>query len=101
MRSRRPRGRGPNVKGGERRRQVMTILEHPEAQALLEDAVLGVEQLQELAQRLKPFLERYLPLFQRSEQRAHAEHILQGKLSGLSRKTCEPIANLLDCLANR
>lgn len=71
----------------------MTILEHPEAQALLNDAVLTVEQVEELAKRIEPFLQRYLPLFQRAEQCTNAQHILEGKLSSLSRKTCEPIAH--------
>lgn len=74
----------------------MAILEHPTAVALLEEAVLTEEQLTTLAQRLQPFLERYLPLFQRAEQRHHAALILQGKLSSLSRKTCEPIAHFFD-----
>jgi SRSO17 transposase len=71
----------------------MTILEHPEAQALLNDAILTVEQVQDISERIEPFLHRYLPLFQRSEQRTNALHILEGKLSSLSRKTCEPIAH--------
>jgi SRSO17 transposase len=71
----------------------MTILNHPEAQALLNDAVLAPEQALTFAQRLLPFLERYSPLFQRSEQRDHALTLLQGKLSNLSRKTNEPIAH--------
>src|SRR5262245_8051466 len=72
----------------------MTILEHPDAQALLDDARLTQEQLAELGQRLQPFLARYLPLFGRAEQRHNAQLILKGKLSALSRKTCEPIAHL-------
>lgn len=71
----------------------MTILEAPQAQAILNDAVISAEDLLELAQRLQPFLERYLPLFQRSEQRTNAQLLFQGKLSSLSRKTCEPIAH--------
>jgi SRSO17 transposase len=71
----------------------MTILEHPEAQALLNDALLTVEQVVEIGTRLEPFLQRYSPHFQRSEQRTHAQHILEGKLSSLSRKTSEPIAH--------
>ena len=71
----------------------MTILEHPSAQALLDEAVLTQEQILELSQRLKPFLERYFPSFQRVEQCHNAELILKGKLSALSRKTCEPIAH--------
>ena len=50
----------------------MTILEHPEAQAILNDAVLTVEQVVELSKRIEPFLQRYLPLFQRKEQRINA-----------------------------
>src|SRR5437764_410174 len=48
----------------------------------------------EFRQRLRPFLERYLPRFQRAEQRSNAALLLRGKLSSLSRKTCEPIAHL-------
>jgi SRSO17 transposase len=72
----------------------MTLLDHPEARALLADAVLSSDQLAELADRFEPFLQRYLPLFQRAEQREHVRHLLLGKLSNLSRKTCEPIAHL-------
>ncbi len=71
----------------------MTILEHPTAQALLGEAVLTEEQVLELSQRLLPFLERYFPHFQRTEQRRNAELILKGKLTALSRKTSEPIAH--------
>lgn len=71
----------------------MTILEHPKAQALLRDAVLTTEQVEGLATRIEPFLQRYLPLFQRSEQRTNARHLVEGKLSALSRKTAEPIAH--------
>jgi SRSO17 transposase len=74
----------------------MTILEHPDAQAVLQEAVLTSEQVQELAERIEPFLERYFPLFQRREQRLNAQLILEGKLSNLSRKTSEPIAHFVD-----
>jgi len=73
----------------------MTILEHPEAQAILNDAILTVEQVQDIATRIEPFLQRYLPLFQRTEQRTNAQHIFEGKLTSLSRKTAEPIAHHL------
>lgn len=73
---------------------MVSLLEHPEAQALLADAVLSPAQLRALGDRLEPFLQRYLPCFQRAEQRDHARHLLLGKLSALSRKTCEPIAHL-------
>src|SRR5579859_2203550 len=75
------------------RRPAMTLLEHPDAQALLADAVLAPEQLEGLAAQVEPFLARYLPLFRRSEQRDNARLILLGKLTALSRKTCEPIAH--------
>jgi SRSO17 transposase len=71
----------------------MTILQHPEAQVLLEDATFAADQFEDHAQRLLPFLERYHPLFQRVEQWGHALRIVEGKLSSLSRKTCEPIAH--------
>src|SRR5947207_12008014 len=71
----------------------MTILEHPDAQALLDDAVLSPEQIEGLAALIEPFLTRYFPLWQRSEQCQNARLILMGKLSALSRKTCEPIAH--------
>jgi SRSO17 transposase len=71
----------------------MTLLEHPDAQALLDDAVLTPDQLQDCAAHIEPFLARYFPLFQRCEQRDNARLILMGKLSALSRKTCEPIAH--------
>ena len=70
-----------------------TILEHPEAEALLGAAALTAEQVNDCSRRLHAFLPRYLALFTRSEQRDNATLILQGKLSGLDRKTSEPIAN--------
>jgi SRSO17 transposase len=71
----------------------MTLLEHPDAQALLDDALLTPQQVEGLAAQLEPFLARYYPFFRRSEQRLNARLILLGKLSALSRKTCEPIAH--------
>ena len=71
----------------------MTLLEHPDAQALLADAVLAPEQLEDLAGQIEPFLTRYFPHFRRCEQRDNARLLLMGKLSALSRKTCEPIAH--------
>ena len=69
------------------------ILEHPKAQELLQAATLSPEEVGGCAQRLQPFLQRYSPLFLRSEQRANAAVVLRGKLSGLQRKTSEPIAH--------
>src|SRR3954454_23426488 len=71
----------------------MTILEHPEAQALLADATLTPEAVEGCQTRLTAFLERYLPRLYRVEQRHHAATVIRGLLSGLERKTCEPIAS--------
>lgn len=70
----------------------MSLLVHPDAQALLADAIVTPEQVQGCQHRLTAFLQRYLPRFYRAEQRNHATLIIQGLLSGLQRKTCEPIA---------
>ena len=69
------------------------ILEHSKAQELLQTASLSPLEVGGCSQRLHSFLQRYLPLFLRSEQRANAAIILRGKLSGLERKTSEPMAN--------
>ena len=68
------------------------LLEHPDAQALLADADLSPAAVRSCAGALEGFLARYLPHFSRSEQRGHARTVLAGKLSGLQRKTTEPIA---------
>ena len=70
----------------------MSLLEHPEAQAILADAVLTPEAVRGCRDRLTAFLDRYLPRFRRVEQRANAALVIRGRLSGLQRKTCEPIA---------
>ncbi len=70
----------------------MSLLEHPEAQAILADAVLTPEAVRGCGDRLARFLQRYLPHFRRAEQRHNATLVLRGLLSGLQRKTCEPIA---------
>src|SRR5947209_5081393 len=70
-----------------------TILEHPEAQALLEQTDVSPHTVRACAQHLPAFLARYLPLFYRDEQRDHAATILRGKLTDLQRKTTEPIAS--------
>lgn len=71
----------------------MDVLDHPEAQSLLHDAELKPEAVASCAGRLEAFADRYLPWFTRSEQRGHALTILRGKLTGLQRKTTEPIAH--------
>ena len=70
-----------------------TILEHPAAQALLDDAHLSPAAIVSCRGRLTRFLQRYLPRFYRQEQRELATVVIEGRLSGLQRKTCEPIAN--------
>ncbi|HMB06245.1 MAG TPA: IS701 family transposase [Isosphaeraceae bacterium] len=70
----------------------MSLLDHPDAQALLADAVLRPEGVRDCQDRLTAFLQRYLPRFYRAEQRTHATLVIRGLLSGLQRKTCEPIA---------
>ena len=69
-----------------------TLLEHPKAQTLLDQTTVDPDQVRPCARRLTAFVQRYLPCFFRDEQRLHAETILRGKLSGLQRKTTEPIA---------
>jgi SRSO17 transposase len=70
----------------------MSLLDHPDAKVLLADSVLTPEQVCGCQDRLIAFLQRYLPRFHRAEQRATATLVLRGLLSGLQRKTCEPIA---------
>ena len=70
----------------------MSLLEHPEAQALLDDATVSPDSVRDCSGRLTTFLQRYLPRFYRVEQRANAALVIRGLLSGLERKTCEPIA---------
>jgi len=70
----------------------MALLEHPEAQALLSDATVSPETVRDCTDRLTGFLRRYLPKFYRTEQRGDATTVIRGLLSGLDRKTCEPIA---------
>jgi len=70
----------------------MSLLEHPEAQALLNDAIVSPDAVRGCTDRLTDFLQRYLPVFYRTEQRQNATTVIRGLLSGLERKTCEPIA---------
>jgi len=70
----------------------MSLLDHPEAQALLNDATVTAESVQVCADRLTAFLQRYLPKFHRVEQRENAALVIRGRLSSLERKTSEPIA---------
>src|SRR3954468_24180503 len=70
----------------------MSLLDHPDARAILADSVLTAQAVRRCDDRLARFLERYLPRFRRAEQRHNATLVLRGLLSGLQRKTCEPIA---------
>jgi SRSO17 transposase len=70
----------------------MSLLDSPEALALLEEAIVPIEVVIGCQKDLVPFLKRFLPLFYRGEQRELATVVIAGKLSGLQRKTSEPIA---------
>ena len=70
----------------------MSLLDHPEAQSLLADATVTPDAVRDRTVRLAAFLRRYLPRFYRVEQRVNATLVIRGLLSGLERKTCEPIA---------
>ena len=69
-----------------------TILEDPQAQELLAQTEVEPGAVRRCSQHLTRFIQRYLPFFYREEHRQHAEIILKGKLSGLQRKTTEPVA---------
>jgi SRSO17 transposase len=70
----------------------MSLLDKPEAQVLLNDANLTADTVRGCADRLTGFLKRYLPQFYRVEQRHNATLVIRGLISGLERKTAEPIA---------
>ena len=61
---------------------------------MLDEARVSPEQVRECGLELSVFLQRYLPIFYRDEQREHARLVLHGRLSDLERKTSEPIARL-------
>lgn len=68
------------------------ILDAPQARALLADAEVREQDVRRCRGHLRRFLERYLPKFYRREQQENAVLVVQGLLSGLERKTAEPIA---------
>lgn len=70
----------------------MSLLEGPEAQGLLEDATISGHAVRSCCRRLTDYLARYLPLFYRKEERELFRIAIEGRLSGLDRKTSEPIA---------
>jgi SRSO17 transposase len=67
-------------------------MENEEARLLLEDAKMEASTVRGCGQRITRFLQRYLPLFYRREQGENAALVIKGRLSGLDRKTSEPIA---------
>ena len=69
-----------------------SLLEQSQARALLADAKVTSGQVEDCGRRLGRFMQRYLPWFYRKEQRGNARIVVQGLLSGLERKTAEPIA---------
>jgi SRSO17 transposase len=71
---------------------VSILLEHPTAQELLAQTEVAPQTLSACEQHLTDFIQRYLPCFYRTEHRDHATVLLKGKLTGLQRKTTEPIA---------
>src|SRR4051812_1665549 len=71
----------------------MSLLDRPQAKALLADATVRSEDVQACHDHLTDFLKRYLPLFYRRELRELAALVIRGRLSGLERKTSEPIAH--------
>lgn len=70
----------------------MSLLEQPQALALVAEAKVSQTQVEHCLRRLDQFVGRYLPWFYREEQRDNARIVIQGLLSGLERKTAEPIA---------
>ncbi len=70
----------------------MELLKQPDAQALLADTQLSAAAVRSCADHLEAYVACYLPRFYREEQREHARTVLRGKLTGLERKTTEPIA---------
>src|SRR5262249_26869544 len=70
----------------------MSLLEHLDAQALLADAAVTPDQVRGCQDRITTFLHGYLPRFTRARQRPPATRVARGRLGGLQRKPCEPIA---------
>jgi|SRR5208337_5116435 len=70
----------------------MSLLTTAQGARLLADAKLTPSTVIGLQNRLNVFLQQYLPWFYRKEQRRNATLVVRGLISGLERKTCEPIA---------
>src|SRR5215212_5724273 len=84
---------GSWLQGFAREEPTMSLLDRPQARALLDDATVRPAEVQACQDHLTDFLKRYLPLFYRRELRELATLVIQGRLSGLERKTSEPIAH--------
>ena len=74
----------------------MSLLDQPDAKALLDDAEISADDVRGCRSHISRFLSRYLPLFYRLEHREHAAAFVRGLLSGLPRKSIEPVANQAD-----
>src|SRR5215210_1917186 len=83
---------GSCLRGLAREDPAMSLLDRPQARALLNDATVRPADVQACQDHLTDFLKRYLPLFYRRELRELAQVVIQGRLSALERKTSEPIA---------
>lgn len=59
---------------------------------LAEETKYAAEDVTGTVDRLKDFIQPFLPLFERAEQRSHAEVYVGGRLKQLPRRTTEPIA---------
>ncbi|HEV3261804.1 MAG TPA: transposase [Gemmataceae bacterium] len=70
----------------------MSLLENVKAQELLAEATLTATDVRRCQEHLTQVLQRYLHLFYCKQQRELATMVIQGRLSGLERKTSEPIA---------
>jgi hypothetical protein len=79
----------------------MLLLDSPEALALLAEAVVPISVVNGLRESLKPFMERYLPLFYRAEQRELAAVVMEGKFSGLQRRHKKGDASIFGLKKNR
>ena len=71
----------------------MSLLDHPEAQALCNDAEVTPRTVKGLALIVRSSSSNVTcPSLDRVEQRVNATLVIRGLISGLDCKTCEPIA---------
>jgi hypothetical protein len=79
----------------------MSLLDHPEAQALLDDAILSPDTVRSCADRLTDFLQRYLPKFYRVEQRENAATVIRGLSAAWSARPVSRSRPRPPCRASR